>query len=192
MHRSVLLLLLAASACGPLPPRPDPVTLPQAALPQGAGDPTRGAIMTAAFVFGQPASVAGNPAAAAEALAQLEYLTVQLDTDQRWIELNPTTQILLREARAEARNAFGINQATPPQQALNGLYAASFALREGDRERAVAALAPLTGEAGVPAALARLEALPFLPKAAFATSYAQMGMTQMDSGRRGGSFFLPR
>lgn len=178
--RRGLLALAALGACGPLPPRQAPVTLPDSALRDVLADPTRGAILSAAFVFNQPASIAGDPAAGAEALARLEFLAVELDTDQRWIGMNPLVVPLLAQGRAEAREAFGIPQATPPQAAMDALYGAAAALRAGDRAGAEALLAALVGPARAAPVLAQLAAFPMLPRAAFALAQAQIGMTQMD------------
>jgi len=180
-RRFVLLLPVAAAACGPLPPRPEAVTLPDSARAQfGFSDPARSAILSASFVFGQPGSVAGDPAAAAEALAQLEFLAVELATDQRWIGLDPLVVPQLAGGRAEARAAFGLDPAAPPQRALNALYATAAALRGGDRDAALAALASLTGPGRAEATLGRLAALPHLPQAAAATARARNGMRMMD------------
>ncbi|MGG5823181.1 hypothetical protein [Falsiroseomonas sp. HW251] len=182
--RIAVLILLAVAACGPLPPRPEALTLPDNAGPGGAGDPTSWAILSSAYTFGQPSSVAGNPAAAAEALGQLEFLAVQFQADQRFIPGNPTTAFLLVQGRTEARQAFGIRPDTPPQLAVDALYAVRDSLRAGDRDRAAAAMALLTQPGGAPPALARLEALPYLPRAAFATFTAQSSFRQFDGVRR--------
>ena len=55
-----------------------------ATLRQTLSDPGRLSIDTTSAVFGNPRSVAGRPAAAADAVAELEWLTVNLATDQRW------------------------------------------------------------------------------------------------------------
>jgi hypothetical protein len=184
-RRSLLAAPLAFAACGPLPPRQDQLTLPDSAEPQGLGDPTRGAIIAASYAFNVPASVAGNSAAGATALAQLEYLAVEIAVGSRWIGMDPLVAPLLAEGRAEARGAFGISAAVPPQQAVDALYAAAAALRGGDSGAAATALAPLGGPGGTDALLARLAAMPYLPRAAFATAAAQNGMNRMDRDRIG-------
>ncbi|WP_237217894.1 hypothetical protein, partial [Falsiroseomonas oryziterrae] len=127
------LVALLLTACANLPPPQPGVTLPDSAQRQfGFTDPARSAILSSSFVFGQPGSVAGDPAAAAEALAQLEFLTVELATDQRWIGLDPLVVPMLAQGRAEARAAFGLDPAAPPQRALDALYATAVALRAGN------------------------------------------------------------
>jgi hypothetical protein len=182
-RRAALLLALLPAACAAPPPGPAPVILPEAAAPQGLGDPTRGAILSAAHVFARPGSIAGDAAAGAEALARLEFLTVELATAPRWIGLDPLVVPLLRQGRAEARAAFAIPEAAPPQAALDALFGAAAALRAGDADAAAARLTPLVGAAGVEPLLARLAAFPALPRAAFALAQAQNGMLRMNRDR---------
>ena len=179
-RRAAVTLLLALAACGNAPPRQDAVELPATAPDPGLGDPTRGAILAASYVFGQPASIAGDAAAGAEALAQLEHLAVELDTGLRWVGMDPIVPVLLAQGRAEARAAFGFNPAAPPQRAMDALYGTAAALRANDRARAIATLTPLTGSGGAEAALARMAAFPYLPRAAQATAQARIGMNRMD------------
>jgi hypothetical protein len=178
-------ILLVLAGCVPPPPAQPLVSLPETARIEGAGDPTRGAIISTAYVFGQPASIAGDAAAGAEALARLEYLAVELATGPRWIGLDPLVAPMLAQGRAEARAAFGLDPNAPPQRAVEALYGTAAALRAGDRARAEATLAPLTGTERAGATIARFAAFPFLPAAANATSRAQAAMNAMDSGGRG-------
>ncbi len=181
-------LPLLALACAAPPVEPQ-VTLPPTAATEGAGDPTRGAILASAYVFGQPQSVAGNPAAAAEALAQLEYLTAELASGPRWRDMDPTVPMAFARARSEARAAFGLDPAAPPQRAIDSLYGTAAALRAADRTRAASSLAALTGPAQAEPTLRRLAALPYLPQAAFATSRAQTELNRRDRGRDFRPFF---
>ena len=179
-RRAILLLPPVLAACTGGPPRQDPVQLPETARDGGITDPARSAILSASFVFGQPASIAGDAAAGAEALARLEFLAVELDVGPRWIEMNALVPPLLAQGRAEARAAFGLDPAAPPQRVMDALYGAAAALRAGDSARAVAALAPLTGPDRAEAALARMAAFPYLPRAAQALAQARLGLNRMD------------
>jgi hypothetical protein len=180
---AVFLPLLAAGCAGrPSGYPPISVSLPEG-VDRGIADPTRGAILSSASVFGQPRSVAGNPAAAAEALGQLEYLTVELDTGPRWRQLAPIVGPLMQQGRAQARQVFGIRAEVPPQVAVNAFYGAAAALRAQDQARAAAALAVLAGEQEVPRMLQMLDALPYIPAAAAATARAQAEMDRDDRGR---------
>ncbi|WP_372624062.1 hypothetical protein [Falsiroseomonas sp.] len=177
-----LLALLALGACGPMPPPQPSVALPASAS-RGAGDPLRGAILASSYVFGQPASVAGNPAAAAEALAQLEYLAVELSAPPGSFDMDPLVAPMLEQGRAEARNAFGFTPSVPPQRAIDALYATASALRAGDQAAARAAITPLAGPGQADAALQRLAALPYLPAAASGTARAQESLSRRDRER---------
>jgi hypothetical protein len=182
MRYGLFPLLLLMGACAMPPPEPG-VTLPEQAAWRGAGDPTRGAILSSAYVFGQPSTVAGNPAAAAEALGQLEFLAVELATGGRWQGgFDPLVVPMLRNGRAEARAAMGLRPDAAPQSAINAWYVAAAALRAGDRAAAEAALAPVA--ATPPETLRRLDPLPALPAAAAATSRAQAALMARDSRGR--------
>lgn len=181
MRGRFLPLLLLLGACALPPPQPG-VTLPELAQPRGAGDPTRGAILSSAHVFGQPDSVAGNPAAAAEALGQLEFLAVELATGGRWQGgFDALVAPMMSRGRAEARSVMGLRPDAAPQGAIDAWYAAAAALRAGDRAAAEAALAPVAPDP--PATLRRLAALPYIPAAAFATAQANRALVARDSAR---------
>jgi hypothetical protein len=183
--RIAVLLLPLVSSCapGPLPPS---VSLPPDAV-QGAGDPTRAAIITTANVFAAPGSIAGQPALAARAAAQLEYLAVEIPTGPRWRGFSPNVSLELEKAQPEVRSALGINPAAPPQAMIDSLYAASRALTAGDRAAVDRILVPPLYPAGPATTLQRLSALPFLPQANFATALAAREMNRLDDdgGRRG-------
>ena len=190
-RRAVLLLLPALAACGTAPLRQDPVQLPETARDTNITDPARSAILSASFVFGQPAAIAGDAAAGAEALARLEFLAVELDVGPRWIGMDPLVPVLLAQGRAEARAAFGLDPTAAPQRAMDALYGAAAALRDGDRPRALQALVPLTGADRADGALTRMAAFPYLPRASQALAQARIGMNRMDrDGGRSRSWHL--
>ena len=74
---------------------------------------------------------------------------------------------------------------------VDALYAAARALRAGNAEAARRLLPPFLFPAGGEATVARLAALPPLPRAGFAAALAAREMNRQDSqdGRRGGGFF---
>lgn len=187
MRPAVALLLLTAACAAPMAAPHTGIVLPPSAEGPGAGDPTRGAILASAYVFGQPSSVAGDPAAAATALGQLEYLAVEIPTGPTWRDFDPLVAPMLQQGRAEARQAMGLRPGASGQSAVDGLYAAAAALRAGDRARAEAALAPIAPQPGV--TLARLAALPYLPNAAAATTAAQRALTTRERRRDRGTWF---
>jgi hypothetical protein len=188
--RGLLVALpLLVGCAGSGPPLPS-VSLPPDAV-EGAGDPTRAAIIGTAYAFGNPASLAGRPAEAALAVANYEYLAVEIPTGPRWVGFSPLVSLELRRALEDVRNAIGIAPGAPPQAVVDALYAASRALRAGDAEAARRILSPPLFPAGGEATLARLAALPPLPRAGFATSLAASEMNRLDrdDGRRGGFGF---
>ncbi len=78
----VALPLLVGSCAGAGPPLPSAVLPPDAV--EGAGDPTRAAIINTAYAFNAPASLAGRPDEAARAVANYEHLVVEIPTGPRW------------------------------------------------------------------------------------------------------------
>jgi hypothetical protein len=168
------------AACTPGPnysPR-DNVSLPPDAV-QGAGDPTRSAILNAAYAFGTPSSLAGRPAEAAVAAAQLDYLASEITFGPRWREFDPTVGLLLQRARGEVRTYLGISQEAAPQAVVDSLYGASRALRSNDRTAALRIMAPPVYP-NAEGTLGRLAAVPLLPTANQATARAAQELDRMD------------
>jgi hypothetical protein len=177
-----------AAACTPGPsfsPR-DWVSLPADAV-VGAGDPTRAAIINSAYAYGTPASLAGRPAEAAIAVAQLDYLASEIPFGPRWREFDPTVGLLLRRARQEVRGYFGIAQDAAPQAVIDALYGVSRALRANDVAAAERILAPPVFP-NPRQTLAHLAAMPLLPTANFATARAaqELDRVMRIDGRGGG------
>ncbi len=184
-----ILVLLLSGCTPPGPPLPS-VSLPPDAV-QGAGDPTRAAIINTAYVFGSPGSVAGQPAEAAQAVANYEYLAIELRTGPRWAGFSPLVSTEFAQGLPEVRGAIGIAPQAPPQAVIDALYAAARALRAGDTAAAERILSPPIFPAGGAATLQRLAALPLLPRANNATALAASEMNRLDreGERRGGGFF---
>jgi hypothetical protein len=155
----------------PLPP-PPPGT------PSTAGDPGRGAVLAAVYAFTRPERLHGNPAAAARAVADLEWMAATLPFEQQWIAANPATFSQLNLGRDEVRAALGLDGAAPPDRVAAALGQAAVALDRQDRAAAAGALAPVApgGGQGV---LRVLDSLPRLPRAAEATSMADREMLRL-------------
>lgn len=164
----VTLALLPLLACAPVAPGPTAV-LPPDATP-GAGDPLRGAVLTTAYVFNNRASLA-NPAMAARAVANIEYLAVNLAQSAQF-GVQSDGGLQLARARQELRGAIGINADAPPQLVIDALYAAARALAVQDQAAATAAL-PAAAFPDARGSVARLASLPALPATAEAASAAQ-------------------
>lgn len=174
------LALLAGCAQPAMQPAGPPVTMP-ASLAQSVTDPGSSAIGFTASVFGNPASVAGRPAVVADAIAQLEWLTVNLATDQRWTGMSPNVATAMRAGRDEVRAAFGVPADAPPNAAIGAFDGARAALDAGNRAGALTALGAVTGPGGAERALGLLSALPRLPQAASGTQAAVNGLAQMQN-----------
>lgn len=180
--RAMILTLpavLAVAACAPRTPVPVAVLPADAVV--GAGDPTRAAIIGTSTAFATPGRLAGRPAEAARAVANYEYLTVELPNGPRWREFAGTLEGQLVEGRAELRSALGIAPGAPPQAVIESLYAASRALAAGDQPAAERLLSQPIYQGGGTATLQRLAALPPLPRANFAASSAASELNRMDT-----------
>lgn len=163
---------------------------PMASLPYdpaiGLADPARQAIIHAAQAFAAPGSMAGRPWEAAQAIQEAEFLAVELTVGQRWIEMSPLVQLAFEQARPEWRGVLGIDQAARPQAVIDALTALRLAYGAQDEAAAAAALRPPLFTPGGAAAIARLSALPPLPRTAWAAGLAQREMWRIQrQGNRG-------
>lgn len=174
----LLVLLVAACVAAPSAPPQQATALPSRHL-FGAGDPTRGAILEAAFAFARPDALRGRPEAAARAVMALEHLAVAIPNDQMYRAFNPLVALELAAGRDDVRRLLGIAPGAPPQAVIDSLSAASEALRAGDRAGAARALGPAVASDAA-ATLVRLDAMPFSAAAARATARAQAELSAMD------------
>jgi len=171
MFRFALLALPLLAACTALPPN-ETASLPRDAV-AGAGDPTRTAVLTTSSVFAQQRPAAGRPAEAARAIAQMEFLAVDLPQNQNFTMASGTLVPELRTARREWRAALDIAPDAQAQPIINALYAAGRALDSGQGDAAAAALPSSIFRKGGNATLAQLAGLPRLPSTATAAVTAQ-------------------
>ena len=170
MKRTILLLPFLLAACG------DGNLISQI----GLADPLRGPARAAPFEYGQTEKLAGRPAAAADAAAQIEAFANAAETDPLWT--HPRNALLLPQlqiARREFRQALGVPAGTPPAVAITSFSRAAIALDRADIAGATAALAPVGGTA----TLARLTNLPRLPRVEEAAQAVAIESSQRD--RRG-------
>ena len=169
---SPLAILLVLGACAVPPPGPT-ASLPADAV-IGAGDPLRSAIANTSVAFGSPQRLAGRPAEAAQAVAQMEYLAVEIPNNPRYPGISPTVGHQFAAARHEWRTSLGIPENLPPQPVIESLYAASRALRGGQAGAAAVALPSSVFPQGGQTAVLRLSSLPDLP----ATNEASVAATE--------------
>jgi hypothetical protein len=176
-----LALLLGLSACAPQPPAEFARLPPDAVI--GAGDPLRSAVANTSVAFGSPRSLAGRPAEAAQAVAQMEYLAVQLPSNPRFTNVSPTAGPQFSAARREWRSALGIPTEQPPQAVIDSLFAASRALQAGQKDAAAASLPANVFPQGGQTALLRLASLPNLPLTNEAAVTASQTLQRSEAGR---------
>ncbi|MEI6159869.1 MAG: hypothetical protein WCP77_08560 [Roseococcus sp.] len=107
----------------------------------GVGDPVRGAALWAPRNLGDTSRWQGDPAGAAMAAAQLEFLARSFREDPRTsVNSNPATSQTLDSAVREMRGALGIDETAPNAVIEALLRRASEELRAGSQARALVAL----------------------------------------------------
>ncbi|WP_159995724.1 hypothetical protein [Roseomonas sp. 18066] len=164
MTRRATLLLLLAGCVAP----PPPVSLPPAAV-TAAPNPTTAALRAAAAAFAAPGKLQGRPSLAALAVAQLEYLAVEMPSGRVSGDIGMVAPMLLA-ARSEVRSWLGIDEAVPPQQVIDAMTAAATA--PGGEPVAPGQFPAGLSSAGPDGLWQRLGAMPRLPQANAATRMA--------------------
>lgn len=163
-RRAALLGLAGLAACSTRPP------LPYTQLPydpaRGFADPTNQAITYTASAFASPAGMAGQPWLAAQAISEAEYLVIELQVGQRWIEMSPLAKMAFEQARPEWRAALGIDQNALPQAVIDAMTAIRYDYGAQNPAAAATRLQPPLFTPGGEATLAKLSALPPLPRTA--------------------------
>ncbi|WP_165943213.1 hypothetical protein [Roseicella aquatilis] len=174
------LLVLLVTGCAEVrqpPPPPPPV-----ALAGGAADPIRASIDAIAPAFADQArGLARRPAEAAQAAAQLEYVTAAIPRVRTYAAFSEQTWRELVLARQELRDALGVADDAPGERVATALLAAATALRAGDAARAAAALPAPMFRPGGARSVARLGELGPLPQGAIATALARQELARLDA-----------
>jgi hypothetical protein len=155
---------------------------PEFGVPIGT-DPVLTSIMSASSYYADPRSrLAGRPALAAQVAAQYEFATVAL-REPRFIGFSPLTQLQMDAGRIALRDTLGIRQDAPSQAVIAQLTQAAGALGRGDT--AAAETAVTGGSFTRPAAtvLATLQAMPEVPAAGRAASFAEQEFNRPGGGR---------
>ncbi len=135
----------------------------------GAPNPTTAALRGAAAAFAAPVRLQGRPSLAALAVAQLEYLAVELPSGRVSGDIGMIAP-MLQAARSEVRAWLDIDEAVPPQQVIDAMAAAASA--PGGEPAAAGQIPPALSAAGPEALWRRLGAMPRLPQANAATRAA--------------------
>ncbi len=160
---------LALSACAYAEPPPSTAVMPPGALGTN-GDIDIRALDVAAFAFAQ--TIRNDPAAVADAVAALDYMGGELNSNPRWIDTDPLTRAEMLEARQTIRSDIGISQAASSQAVVDTMLALAQAYRASDQAGVERLLAnPIFIEP--PAAVqAHLDDLPRMPAINSATTKA--------------------
>ena len=118
------------------------------------------------------------------AAEQLEFLTSGLPASPRYApELNPAVVQQLEVARTEMRAYLGIAPAADPALVIAALRRVGESLRAGSRVNAEAALADPAFTAGPAGTLARLDAMPRLPRTAEAAGLVAADFDRLERRR---------
>jgi hypothetical protein len=131
---SFRLLLLATTlaglgACANVAPPPSTAVMPPGALGTN-GDVDVRALDIAAFDFAH--EIRNNPGKAAEAIAALDYMGGELNTNPRWIGMDPLTRLQMLQARETLRSFVGISQTASSQDVVDTMLALNQAYQAGD------------------------------------------------------------
>lgn len=132
-------------------------------------DPTVQVINHARIAFADQSRLIGHPAATARAVADVEYLAVELQ-GLRYVGVDPLVGQEMRAARDELRGMLDIDPRAPVQPVIDALRGAARAIEDGGDP-----ILPLSRpffRAGASATLVRLNALPPAPRALQATALA--------------------
>lgn len=139
----------------------------------GIGDPVRGTALNATRMLGDTSRWNGDPAGAAIAAAQLEFLARSFRDDPIWSSrVNPATTQELQQAVLQMRGALGISPTAPNAVIEQLLRQAGEALRAGSEARALAALSGPNFVAPPQEVLRRLGSLPRLNRVSAAAGMA--------------------
>jgi len=168
--------VLFLGACAAEPPAQ--VTLPTGTTPRGIVlDETVAVGQDIAAFYRRPQP--GQPAAAARAIAEIEWLAAFLPNSPRMVGASPAGLNQLQLARNEARAALGIPTRAPTQPIINGLSAAAAAIEANDSAAVARALPRATFPLGPEETVRRLAAPP-------PNRNIMSALQALSIGRRGG------
>jgi hypothetical protein len=90
--------------------------------------------------FAYPAQMQGRPARMALAIASLDAMAGQFNTNGRWLYMDDAVKLEMLEARQRVRSILGVPPGTQSQSLIDHLVAASHDLDADNRQAALAAL----------------------------------------------------
>jgi hypothetical protein len=141
-------------------------------------DPVATAVASAAFHLSDPQSrLVRQPAVAAQVAGQYEFATEAL-REPRFLGLSPLTQPQMARGRIALREVIGIAADAPPRLAMAQLSALAGALDRGDLVAAQAILEAASFIRPGREVLETLGAMPPVPEAARAASFADQQLSR--------------
>lgn len=131
-HRTALaaLALLALSGCLHYDKPPDRALPPLGAFGTN-GDPDVRALDIAALGFAH--AIIGDPGRAAYAIAALDYMGGELNSNPRWIGMDALTRLQMLQWRERMRAEVGISATASSQAVLDTMLALARAYQTGDK-----------------------------------------------------------
>jgi hypothetical protein len=178
---ATVLAALALAACTQTPGTPPSQGLVAFRLPAlnvtFGSDPVVTAVNSLASNLAVPRRMHGQPAVAAQVVGQYEFVTEAL-REPRFTQLSPLTQLQMERGRPALREAVGIAADAPPRLVIDRMAALAGALDRGDLGAAEAVLRQPLFVRPPAAVFATLEAMPAVPEAARAASFANQQLNQ--------------
>jgi hypothetical protein len=151
---------IGLAACAAIAPPPSTAVMPPGALGTNGDIDTR-ALDVAAFDFGH--AIRNKPADAADAIAALDYLGGELNTNPRWIGMDSLTRAQMLQARGTMRTFVGISQTASSQSVVDTMLALGRAYRASDTAAVQQLLASPIFTMPPAAVQARLDNVPRMP-----------------------------
>jgi hypothetical protein len=112
--------LAALVACAHVEPPPSTAVMPPGALNTN-GDIDVRSLDVAAYAFAH--AIRNNPGKAADAIAALDYMGGELNTNPRWIGMDPLTRLQMLQARETVRAEIGISPTASSQAVVDTMLA---------------------------------------------------------------------
>ncbi|GAB0116252.1 hypothetical protein [Acidisoma sp. 7E03] len=151
-------LVFSLSGCLHYDAPPDTAQLPQGAFGTN-GDQDVAALDAAALGFAH--AITGNPAKAAYSIAALDYLGGELNSNPRWIDMDPLVRLQMLDWRKKMRTEIGINPTASSQAVVDTMLGLAAAYRAGDQPAVTRLLASPIFTVPPGAVAARLDDIPY-------------------------------
>lgn len=151
-------LLLGLAGCLHYEAPPDTAQLPPGAFGTN-GDQDVAALDAAALGFAH--AIIGNPAKAAYSVAALDYLGGELNSNPRWIDMDPLVRLQMLDWRKKMRAELGISPTAASQSVVTTMLGLAAAYRAGDQPAVTRLLASPIFTVPPATVAARLNDIPY-------------------------------